>query len=155
MTEQDGVPAALDAERFRRVLGNYPTGVAAITAVAADGIPVAMVVGSFGSVSLDPPLVMYMPAKESTSYADLRGLPSFCVNVLGADQEELCRTLSLRGSRTKLEGVPWHPAAGGAPIVDGSIAWIECALEQVVDAGDHDIVIGRVVDLDYSGIRGL
>lgn len=137
----------LDQAYFRRVMGAYPTGVVAITAIGADGQPVAMLVGSFGSVSLDPPLVMYMPTKRSSTYAALKDAQTWCVNVLGKDQEQICRAFSLKGSTNKFEQVAWHPSTTGAPIIEGSVAWIECETEAVHDAGDHDIVLGRVLDL--------
>ena len=84
----------IDATQFRQVLGNYPTGVAAITAVAEDGVHAAMVVGTFTSVSLDPPLVGFFPDKRSSSWPVIERAGGFCVNILGADQQALCRQLA-------------------------------------------------------------
>jgi flavin reductase (DIM6/NTAB) family NADH-FMN oxidoreductase RutF len=137
----------IDAVTFRQVLGHYPTGVSVITSADENGSPAAgMVVGTFTSVSLDPPLVAFLPDKDSTSWPLIADTGRFCVNVLGADQETLCRTFSARGGN-KFEGVAWHLSPSGTPILDGVIAWVDCRIEQIVESGDHYIVVGRVLDL--------
>lgn len=141
---------AHDPQRFRRILGHYPTGVTVVTAIGEDGEPQGMVVGSFTSVSLDPPLVAFLPASTSGSWAKLRRVGRFCVNILGADHEQLCRQFAARGG-DKYAGVTWAPAPSGSPIIEGAVAWIDCETDIVHTAGDHDIVIGRVIDLDSAG----
>lgn len=138
---------AIDPHRFRRVLGNHPTGVSVITAVDVDGAPAGMAVGTFTSVSLDPPLVAFLPDRSSSSFPRIRTAASFCVNVLAADQEDVCRAFATRGG-DKFAGVAWSPAPSGAPRLDGVAAWIDCDLESVTDAGDHYLVMGRVRELD-------
>ena len=140
--------SAWDPLTFRRVLGHYPSGVAAITSNGPEGRPIGMVVSSFTSVSLDPPLVAFLPAKASTSWRLIRESGAFCVNVLGADQESICRQIAGRGD--KFEGVAWSPDASGLPALSGAVAWIACEIEAVHDAGDHDIVVGRVRHLDVD-----
>lgn len=135
----------LDAASFRAALGNYPTGVVVVTAETDEG-PVGMVIGSFTSVSLSPPLVAFLPTRTSRTFARLREASSFCVNVLSADQEELVRALATEGSAA-LGAVPLRPAPSGAPIIDGVVAWIDCTPEDVREAGDHFIVLGRVTDI--------
>ena len=135
-----------DSRNFRTVLAHYPTGVAVVTALTPDGEPVGMVVGSFTSVSLDPPLVAFLPDKKSNSYARLSSATSFCVNVLAAEQEDLCRRFASKSGR-KFEGVDWWPSPSGAPVLSGAVAWIDCASDQVFEAGDHYIVLGRVTGL--------
>ena len=83
----------IDPALFRETLGHYPTGVAVVTAIAENGKPVGMVVGTFSSVSLDPPLIAFFPASTSNSFKQLRTASTFAVNVLAADQEPLCRRL--------------------------------------------------------------
>ena len=144
-----GTARAHDPQRFRRILGHYPTGVTVVTAIGVDGTPEGMVVGSFTSVSLEPPLVAFLPASNSGSWARLRTARRFCVNILGADHEQLCRQFAARGG-DKYAGVSWVPAPSGSPIIDGAVAWIDCDTETVYTAGDHDIVIGRVLDLDSA-----
>ena len=136
----------LDARLFRDVLGHYPTGVVLVTAIGPDGDPVGMIVGSFTSVSLDPPLVAYLPTLSSFTFGRLRQAEKFCINVLSADQEDVCRTFAGRGE-DKWAGVAWSPSPGGAPILDGAVAWIECTTESVTEAGDHFLVLGRVCNL--------
>lgn len=135
----------IDPGLFREALGHYPTGVAVVTAVLDDGAPAGMVVGTFSSVSLDPPLVAFFPMKGSSSFAILRTAKAFCINVLASDQEPLCRKLATGGA-TKFEGVDWRPAPMGSPILDGAVTWIECTFEETREAGDHYIVLGRVHD---------
>lgn len=140
----------IEAARFRQVLGHFPTGVVVVTAIQEDGVPAGMAVGSFTSVSLDPPLVAFLPDKSSTSFPKIRAAGSFCINVLAGDQETVCRAFAVRGP-DRFAGVPWHPAGSGAPIVDGAVAWIDCDIEQILEAGDHYIVLGRVRDLSVTG----
>lgn len=131
---------------FRQVLGHYPTGVCAVTAVTADGERLAIVVGSFSSVSLDPPLVGFFPDKKSSTWPKVEAVGRFCVNVLGAADRELCRQLATSGG-DKFGGVSHSLSANGSPILDAAIAWIDCTIEQVVETGDHYLVLGRVHDL--------
>lgn len=137
------VETQFSAEEFRETLGHYPTGVAVVTGVTADGAPVGMVVGSFTSVSLDPPLVAFLPMKSSGTFEALRTATSFAVNVLAADQLDLCRRFASKRP-DKFDGVSWHPAPGGAPVLDGAVSWVECEYESIFEAGDHYIVLGRV-----------
>jgi flavin reductase (DIM6/NTAB) family NADH-FMN oxidoreductase RutF len=137
---------AIDPALFRETLGHYPTGVAVVTAVAEDGTPMGMVVGTFSSVSLDPPLIAFFPASSSSSFKQLRTARAFAVNVLAADQEALCRQFAISGA-DKYAGVRWRPGPLGSPVLEGAVSWIECTFEQISEAGDHYIVLGRVHDL--------
>jgi flavin reductase (DIM6/NTAB) family NADH-FMN oxidoreductase RutF/DNA-binding IclR family transcriptional regulator len=146
----DGHGAQVDPRHFREVLGQYPTGVVVVTATSSTGEALGMTVGSFTSVSLDPPLVAFLPSKTSSSWKGLRESGDrFCINVLRADQEDLCRAVATR-KVDKLEGFEWHRSTAGNPVIGGAVAWIDCETEQVHDAGDHEIVIGRVRDLDFG-----
>jgi flavin reductase (DIM6/NTAB) family NADH-FMN oxidoreductase RutF len=136
----------IDPALFRETLGHYPTGVAVVTAIAEDRKPVGMVVGTFSSVSMAPPLIAFYPMSSSRSFAQLRTAIAFCVNVLASDQEPFCRRFATAGE-SKFEGVGWKPAPLGSPILDGAVSWIECTFEDVREAGDHFIVLGRVGDL--------
>jgi flavin reductase (DIM6/NTAB) family NADH-FMN oxidoreductase RutF len=137
---------SFDPMRFREVLGHYPTGVAVITGIADDGEPVGMVVGSFTSVSLDPPLVAFLPSKSSATFARLRTAPSFCVNVLSSGQEAICRGFAAK-TGDKFAGVAWRKAPSGAPLLEDAVAWIDCDTTDLIEAGDHYIVLGAVRDL--------
>jgi flavin reductase (DIM6/NTAB) family NADH-FMN oxidoreductase RutF len=136
----------IDPGVFRETLGHYPTGVAVVTAIAADGNPVGMVVGTFSSVSMDPPLIAFYPMSNSRSFAQLRTATAFCINVLASDQEAFCRRFATSGE-SKFDGVDWRPAPLGSPIIGGAVSWVECTFEDVREAGDHFIVLGRVEDL--------
>jgi flavin reductase (DIM6/NTAB) family NADH-FMN oxidoreductase RutF len=137
---------AFDSKDFRRILGHYPTGVCAVTAVN-NGLPVGMVVGSFTSVSLDPPLVAFFPDRGSTSWPKIEATGRFCVNILADHQHDVCRALASK-SENKFEGVPYRTSGAGMPIIEESVAWIDCDLHAVHEAGDHFIVLGRVHSLD-------
>ena len=145
MTKTLEIPA-ITSEKFREVLGHYPTGVAVITAVAADGENIAMVVGTFTSVSLDPPLIAFLPTKSSYTYQRLRTSEKFAVNILAQDQEDLCRKLA-RPSGDKLAGVAWSTSPHGAPVLADVVASIDCTFHAELDGGDHYIVLGAVQDL--------
>jgi flavin reductase (DIM6/NTAB) family NADH-FMN oxidoreductase RutF len=141
------VAQGIDQARFRKVLGHFPTGVTVVTGFDGDE-PSGLTIGSFTSVSLDPPLVGFLPAKDSDSWPGMAPFGEFCVNVLGAEQEELCwRFARIGGGR--FAGVGWHAAPSGAPILDGAIAWIDCTMESVFEMGDHWFVLGRVIALDH------
>jgi flavin reductase (DIM6/NTAB) family NADH-FMN oxidoreductase RutF/DNA-binding IclR family transcriptional regulator len=155
MTADPNVSGTLTIEPdwYRRVLGQYPTGVCVITADAPGAGPSGMVVGSFTSVSIDPPLIAFYPAKSSTSWPKIEAAGSFCVNILGADQEDICRTFSAKAAN-KFEKVPYHRTPQtGSPIIDGVVAWIDCGIEMVQDAGDHVLVLGRIRELHLEEPR--
>ena len=135
-----------DPARFRQVLGQYPTGVCVVTGIGVNGKPVGLAVGSFTSVSLDPPLIAFMPDNRSTSWPKIRPYGAFCVNVLSADQETVCRDFASKAD-DKFKDVSWRPASSGAPVIDGAVAWIDCDLWREDEAGDHAIVLGQVREL--------
>lgn len=135
-----------DPMYYREVMGQYPTGVCVVTSIEDEGRPVGMSVGTFTSVSLDPPLVAFLPDQRSASWAKIWRTKKFTVNVLGAGQEDLCRIFASK-SADKFHGLQWHPAPSGSPILDGAVAWVDCVLDVAHEAGDHHIVIGRVTDL--------
>lgn len=139
---------AIDPNEFRRVLGHYPTGVTIVTAAGPDG-PAGFAVGSFASVSLDPPLVSFCPDKSSTTWPAIEAAGSFAVNVLADDQADVCGRFASK-DLDKFEGVAWHTEVTGAPILDDVLAWIDCETEVIHEAGDHWVVIGRVKALDVA-----
>lgn len=145
MTTDSGI----DQQRFRQVLGHFPTGVVVITGRDADGSPAGLAIGSFSSVSLDPPLVAFFPDKSSSSWPKIEKSGSFCVNILAAEQEPICRTFATKGG-DKFAELTWQPGGTGSPILDGVVAWIDCDIDQVQEAGDHYMVIGRVRELDIA-----
>lgn len=135
-----------DRSRFRDVLGRFCTGVTIISAVH-EGEPVGFACQSFASLSLDPPLVSVAVAETSATGRRIEQAGAFCATVLRADQAELCRRFGRSGA-DKFAGVAWSPAeVTGSPRVGGGLAWVDCRVEGVLPAGDHRIVVGRVVDL--------
>lgn len=146
LTSNSRTGESIDPQTYRRVLGQYPTGVCVVTAISPEHGLSGMVVGSFTSVSLDPPLIAFFPAKSSTSWPKIEAAGHFCVNILSADQEDVCRTF-FATSGDKFTGLKTTPASSGAPVIDGAVAWIDCAIDRVDDAGDHYLVMGRVLEL--------
>ncbi|UKA60464.1 flavin reductase [Arthrobacter sp. FW306-2-2C-D06B] len=140
------VQAGFDPRAFRNVLGHFPTGVVVITAISEDNEPVGMAVGSFTSVSLDPPLVAFLPDKSSSTFPKIQQAGSFCVNVLATSQESVCRAFAAKNA-DRFTAVGWRPSESGAPILNGVVAWIECSIESIHEAGDHFIVVGAVKNL--------
>lgn len=136
----------IDPAHFRTVLGHYPTGVCVITATHPQAGSVGLVVGSFGSVSLDPPLVAFYVTTDSNSWAQVRECGHFCVNVLGEDQLELCKRIASR-KQDKFHDVAHRLSDHEMPVLDDVVAYIECTIENEVDAGDHVIVLGKVLNL--------
>jgi flavin reductase (DIM6/NTAB) family NADH-FMN oxidoreductase RutF len=135
---------------YRDVLGHFPTGVVVITSNGADGSPIGMAVGSFTSVSIDPPLVAFLPDRGSSTFPGIRDAGRFCVNVLAGGHEELCRTFATRGA-DRFNGIKWQPAEHtGSPVLEDAVAWIDCELGEIHEAGDHLIVIGNVLDLEVQ-----
>ncbi|SEG61925.1 NADH-FMN oxidoreductase RutF, flavin reductase (DIM6/NTAB) family [Thermomonospora echinospora] len=137
----------IDGARFRSVLGRFATGVVAVTAIGPGGRPAGLAANSFTSVSLDPPLVSFCVAHTSTSWPRLREAERLCVNILSRSQEEVCRRLAAKGG-DKFAGLEWTLSPGGGPVLEGALAWIECAVEAEIPAGDHRIVVARVHHLD-------
>jgi 3-hydroxy-9,10-secoandrosta-1,3,5(10)-triene-9,17-dione monooxygenase reductase component len=137
--------STFDSARFRQVLGHFPTGVTVITAMSDSG-PVGLAVGSFTSVSLEPPLVAFCPGTTSTSWPKIEPGGVFCVNVLAEDQEDVCRIFAGKGD-DKFETIGWKPSSLGSPIIEDVLAWIDCRIDAVHEAGDHFIVLGLVDDM--------
>ncbi|WP_231482642.1 flavin reductase family protein [Nocardioides sp. URHA0020] len=143
----DDPDAVGKARLFRDVLGRFASGVTVVTTIS-NGEPVGMTCQSFSSVSLEPPLVVFIPAKSSRSWPLIQRSGRFCVNFLAADQATLSNTMASRGA-DKFGDVTWTPSAvTGSPILAGSLAHVDCTIHTVHEAGDHYVVIGRVVDLN-------
>ncbi|MFJ4650725.1 flavin reductase family protein [Nocardia sp. NPDC088792] len=136
----------MDPVAFKTVLGRFCSGVTVITALDA-GEPIGFACQSFASLSLDPPLVSFFPARSSSTWPRIRAAGRFCVNILADDQTEVCRQLGRPGP-DKFTGVEWIPSENGSPLLSGALASIDCELHDEVDGGDHTIVIGRVTSLN-------
>jgi 3-hydroxy-9,10-secoandrosta-1,3,5(10)-triene-9,17-dione monooxygenase reductase component len=132
--------------QLRRHLGYFATGVTVVTARDADG-PVGFACQSFSSVSLDPPLVLFCVDGRSRSWPRIRRAGMFCVNVLAEDQQDLCRRFGSRHGE-KFDGMAWTASQWGAPILDDVLVRVHAEVAEVHPAGDHEIVVGRVVELE-------
>jgi 3-hydroxy-9,10-secoandrosta-1,3,5(10)-triene-9,17-dione monooxygenase reductase component len=145
MTASPEVPRIVDPEVMRDVLGHFASGVTVVTALTGDG-PAGFTCQSFSSLSLDPPLVAFAPARTSQTWPALRAIGRFCVNVLAEGQDAVSRNFARSGAE-KFAGVRWSPSAHGSPVLDGVVAWIDGELWAEYDGGDHSIVVARVLDL--------
>lgn len=135
----------IDQTDLRHVMSHLPTGVVAVTGVEpGTAQPVGMIVGTFQSLSLDPPLATFSVARTSGSWPKVRGGGRFSASVLAEGQRSVCGSLS-RKSGDKFADIAWHPSPDGAPRIDGAVAWIDCETWQELDGGDHVIVIARVL----------
>ena len=144
-------PPVVDPRVMRDVLGHFVSGVTVVTAMGTEG-PVGFTCQSFSSLSLDPPLVAFAPARTSTTWPRLRAAGRFCVNVLSDEQSHLSRQFARSGT-DKYAGVQWAPSPHGSPMLDGVVAWIDATLEAEHDGGDHTIVVARVLDLGADASR--
>lgn len=139
------------ARRFRDVLGRFASGVTVVTAMSGEQ-PVGMTCQSFSSVSLEPPLVLFCPARTSRSWPLIEAAGTFCVNLLADGQAGVSRAMATRGA-DKFAGVGWDPAPEtGSPLLHGVIGYVDCRVEAVHRAGDHFVVIGRVLDLGTTEV---
>lgn len=130
-----------DPRAFRTTLGAYATGVTIVTVPTADG-PIGITANSFASVSLDPPLVLWSPAKASKRFSYYSGAPHFAIHVLDAHQQAICDGFSK--DKSAFAGLDMEEDENGVPLLKGCLARFECSLEVEHDAGDHTIIIGRV-----------
>jgi flavin reductase (DIM6/NTAB) family NADH-FMN oxidoreductase RutF len=135
----------IDPRALRNAFGCFPTGVTIITTREDDGTPRGFTANSFTSVSLDPALLLVSIAKSAASLPVFEAAGHFAVNILGDGQRAVSASFAGR-SPEKFTQTDWRPGRHGAPLIGGALAWFECARHQMVEAGDHVILIGRVVD---------
>ena len=144
----------IDARALRDAFGAFPTGVTVVTAHDQAGLPIGFTANSFTSVSLDPPLLLVCLAKTSRNFATMTGAKHFAINVLSETQKDISNTFA-RTVEDRFATVEWDVGADGCPILADVAAWFECAMEQVTDAGDHVILMGRIASFHNSGRNGL
>jgi 3-hydroxy-9,10-secoandrosta-1,3,5(10)-triene-9,17-dione monooxygenase reductase component len=135
----------IDSTSFRRVLGRFCTGVTAITALGPGG-PLGLTCQSFTSLSLDPPLILFSPARTSTTWPKMREIGRLCVNILAEEHSQISIQMS-RSATDKFVGVHWDKTPLGSPRLAGAVAWLDCTLEAEHDGGDHTIVVAAVHSL--------
>jgi 3-hydroxy-9,10-secoandrosta-1,3,5(10)-triene-9,17-dione monooxygenase reductase component len=141
-----------DEADFRRVMGQFATGVTIITAMDGDE-PAGVAANSFTSVSLDPPLVLFCVAHTSSTWPRIERARKFAVNILGEHQEEVCRLFATRGA-DRFGQVGWHLGVGGSPVLDDCIGYIDCEFWAEYEGGDHIIVVGKVLDFGITHDAG-
>lgn len=135
---------SLDAEHFKEVLGHYATGLVIVSATTEDG-PAGFTCQTFGSLSLEPPLVMFAASSAGASWSRVRECARVGISILSADQEAVARRFATSGV-DKFDGVPWEKGPDGSPLLEGALAHIEGNLSAISTYGDHDVA---VVDVTY------
>jgi 3-hydroxy-9,10-secoandrosta-1,3,5(10)-triene-9,17-dione monooxygenase reductase component len=149
-TPANSAPAH-DPRAFRDALARFATGVAFVTA-APDGEPFGLVVNTLTSVSLEPPLVSFSPARSSVTWTRMRRAGRFGVSVLGRQHERFAKRATAPGA-DRFAGLDWKLGPGGAPLLTDALATIECEIVAEHPAGDHWIVVGQVDALQISPIK--
>ncbi|MFP5110734.1 flavin reductase family protein [Neobacillus sp. C211] len=131
---------------FKEVLGNYPTGVTVVTKVDEHRIPLGLTVNSFASVSIDPLLVLWSIDKRVSSYKSFIKTDKFAVHVLSSDQSEICHLFASKGI-DRFKNCEWTLSEYDLPIISGAAGVLQCKTAKRIEAGDHTILIGEVVDI--------
>ncbi|MDC7713667.1 flavin reductase [Vogesella sp. LYT5W] len=145
---------AIDVMEFRKALGAFVTGVTVVSTRQSDGTPRGFTANSFTSVSLDPALLLICIGKTAASYPVFSDTQQFSISILAEDQKQVSSIFASKAA-DKFEQVAWHQGVTGSPIIDGAAAWFDCVTHQLVDAGDHIILIGRVVDFSNTAASPL
>jgi len=130
-------------------MGNYPTGVTVVTTVDGHKIPLGLTVNSFASVSIDPILVLWSIDKRVSSYKSFIKTDKFAVHVLSSDQGDICNLFSSKGT-DRFENCEWTLSEHNLPIISGAAGVLQCKTAKTIEAGDHTILIGEVVDIQYE-----
>lgn len=131
---------------FRDALGRFATGVCVVTTMTPDG-PMGLTANSFAAVSLDPPLVLWSPARASRRFPYYENAQHYAIHVLGEDQQDLCHRFTLRNP--EFDGLDWSEGPGGAPGIAGCLARFDCERVAGHDGGDHLIIVGRVTRAEF------
>jgi len=134
---------SIEQQLFRRVCGKYATGITVLTVLDASAGPQGMTANSFTSVSLDPPMILVCIDRKASILSFFAAGTRFAINVLHEDQKELSTCFARKGL-DRFDGVEWSPGQNGSPILPDVLATLECSVAQMVEAGDHVVVIGEV-----------
>ncbi|PZU39455.1 MAG: flavin reductase [Microbacterium sp.] len=138
-------PTPIDARLFRDTLGHYASGITVVSGLES-GEPVGFTCQSFYSVSIDPPLVSFSVMRTSTTYPRIAASGRFAVNVLAHDQHHVSNQFARKGT-DKWADIEWSPAVSGNPVIHDTLMWVDCEMWAEHEAGDHLIVIGKVVEM--------
>ncbi|SEG86362.1 NADH-FMN oxidoreductase RutF, flavin reductase (DIM6/NTAB) family [Thermomonospora echinospora] len=141
-----------ESTQFRRVCGQFPTGVTAVTAMTADGRLAALTVNSFTSVSLDPAKVLFCLANSSSSFQTLTEAKRIAIHILNQDQEDVARRFATSGltGAERLDGVRWIPGPDGIPLLPGTPAILAGHRDEIITSGDHAIIL---VSVDHVHLK--
>lgn len=140
---------SFDQRELRRAFGTFATGVTIVTTSDGNGTNYGFTANSFTSVSLDPPLILVCLAKSAGSCGIFQMAKHYAVSILSEEQRQASAAFATPGI-DRFAKVGWSKKATGAPVIEGSAAWLDCSMHQTVDAGDHIILIGHVEDYDYN-----
>ena len=151
MSEMDSVNKIRE---LRDAFGSFMTGVTVVTTCKDDGTPLGFTANPFASVSLDPALLLVSIAKTSSNYNNFANASHFAINILAEEQKDISNTFA-RPSDDRFANLAWTKSASHNPVIDQVSAWFDCTTYQVVDAGDHAILIGKVEDFGSAGFAGL
>lgn len=140
---------AVTPDEFREGLSRFASGVTVVTTLDADGIPHGLTVSAFCSLSLEPPLVLICIEKGIRSHQALSSASRFVVNILSSEQLEVSSRFA-SPLEDRFEGVEWRPGIEGAPVIEGTLASLECTIHSSFEGGDHTIFVGRVESVSVS-----
>ena len=132
---------------FKEIMGSYPTGVTVITTSNEEGEPFGMTVNSFSSVSMDPLMILWSVRKDATEFNAFVHAEKFAVNILDGDNIEIGNRFASKDKSNRFNQTNWHLSANGIPVLNEVYAVLECETVQKVEAGDHIVLIGQVLDL--------
>ncbi|WP_420885639.1 flavin reductase family protein [Candidatus Vallotia lariciata] len=140
---------SIDVEEYRRALSAFFTGVTVLTTLQLDGTPRGLTANSFTSVSLNPPLVLICIAKQASSYTVFANAGHFAVSILAQEQESIAKLFASKAV-DKFSQTKWYPCCSGSPVIWGAAASFDCQMYKFIDAGDHGVLIGRVLDFSHA-----
>jgi flavin reductase (DIM6/NTAB) family NADH-FMN oxidoreductase RutF len=136
----------LNEAKFKEVMGNYPTGVTVVTTVNEQGVPLGLTVNSFASVSIDPLLILWSIDKRVGSYETFVHAEKFAVHVLAGNQSDICSLFAMKGA-DRFSNCEWKLSENNLPIISGAAGVMQCKTFKTIEAGDHTILIGEVIDI--------
>ncbi|MDQ0268498.1 flavin reductase family protein [Cytobacillus purgationiresistens] len=138
-----------NTDRFKEIMGNYPTGVTVVTTTDEKGMPLGLTVNSFASVSLDPLLVLWSIDHKVNSKKVFETSGKFAVHVLASDQADICSLFASKGI-DRFKNCEWSLSDHNLPIIKGAAGVLQCTSYKTVEAGDHTILIGEVIDIESA-----
>ncbi|MCX8997180.1 flavin reductase family protein [Rhizobiaceae bacterium BDR2-2] len=143
-----------DPRALRSAFGAFATGVTVVTTMDEEGRPLGFTANSFTSVSLDPPLLLVCLARTSRNFETVTTARGFAVNILADTQKDVSNTFA-RPCEDRFVSIDWSAGPCGSPVLAGTAAWFDCSLRQVIEAGDHAILLGRIEAFENSDRNGL